>query len=61
MELKEALLGLISPQIQGQQPMQAQMPMQMPMPQQPMMIDPYGQQQSGLRQALMGRFGNARL
>jgi hypothetical protein len=61
---KEALQGLISPQIQGMQGQQ--MPFQMPMPQmqqQPMQqaFDPYGQQQGGLRQALMGRMQNVRL
>lgn len=48
-----------SPMIQGQAPiaMPGMMPQQMM--QQPMM-DVYGQQVGGLRQALMGRFMNAR-
>lgn len=58
--LKDILQGLISPQVQGMQQPQAQMPM-MGMQQQPMMVDPYGQQQGGLKQALMGRMMNVRL
>lgn len=54
--LKDILAGqTVSPQIQG---MPQQMPMMPQMQQQPMMLDPYGQQQGGLRQALMGRFLN---
>lgn len=61
--LKDILSGMTSPQIQGmQQPMQMSMGAGMPMQQQqPMMLDQYGQQQGGLRQALIGRFMNARL
>lgn len=57
---KDILAGLQQqqPQQQGFNPMMPQQPMmQMPaqMPQQPVMTDPWGQQTSGIKAALMGR------
>ena len=57
--IKNILAGLQPDQLQAQQAQQMQMP-QMPMQQQPVMMDPYGQQNTGIRAALMGRFMNAR-
>lgn len=57
--LKEILAGMTG-QVTGQQqpPFMPQIPMpMMQQPQQPM-FDPYGQQNTGIRAALMGRFGN---
>lgn len=52
--IKNILAGL---QPEQQQQMQQ---MQIPQMQQPVMMDPYGQQNTGIRAALMGRFMNAR-
>lgn len=54
--LKEILAGMTG-QVTGQQPMvPPMMPQMMPQMQQPM-LDPYGQQNTGLKSALMGRLG----
>lgn len=53
--IKNILAGLQPEQQQQQMQMQAMQPMQ-----QPVMMDPYGQQNTGIRAALMGRFMNAR-
>lgn len=57
--IKNILAGLQPEQQMQQQQMQQMQSMQMPM-QQPVMMDPYGQQNTGIRAALMGRFMNAR-
>lgn len=57
--IKDILAGLQPEQLQAQQFQQMQIP-QMPMQQQPVMMDPYGQQNTGIRAALMGRMFNAR-
>lgn len=57
---KDILAGLQQPQHQGNNPMMQQPMMPMQAPQQPFMTDPWGQQTSGIRAALMGRFMNAR-
>ncbi len=55
--IKNILAGLQPEQQQMQMQMQAP---QMPQMQQPVMMDPYGQQNTGIRAALMGRFMNGR-
>ena len=58
--IKNILAGLQPEQMQQQQQMQAMQAPQMQGMQQPVMMDPYGQQNTGIRAALMGRMFNAR-
>lgn len=53
--LKDILTGLYTGQQEPQMQQMPQMPMIYPQMQQ---IDPYGQQNTGVRAALMGRFMN---
>lgn len=55
--IKDILAGQYTGQQQLPQMQQMQMP-QMGMMQQPMQIDAYGQQNTGVRAALLGRFMN---